>query len=131
MLPWEDRFLDSARRRGLSSNSIALYGNVLQGISNKAELNLETCSQEDLTQFLNKINQKYSPAYYMLHVVLIKKALLYLNRRKLADIIERPKLPDRASTIKVISPEDRRKLGERSDEEETDTCRSTQRNGQP
>jgi len=109
-MSWREAFLDAARRRGLSEQTIKGYAFHLHQIVDQHHLNLEECSREELFSFLDECQRKHSLAYYGLHVTLIKMILNFIGRDKLADKIERPQKPDPAASIQVLPKEDIQRL---------------------
>ena len=106
---WVDDFLASVERRGLRPKSISLYRTVLNLI-HRDGLDLETVGEKELLERLDRYRKSQSLKYYLLRVYLVKRALRFLGRSKLADSIPNPKPPDQAESIKIISPEDVAKL---------------------
>ena len=107
---WIEGFLDAAKRRGLSSRTIESYAEILNRITNHQKLDLASCSQQELFTFLDMAQERHSPTYYRLNIILLKMALRFLKRNELAEAIEFPKETDPAASVKILSPEEVEKL---------------------
>ena len=109
-MDWIEDFLGAAKRRGLSPRTVQTYSDTLKRITNDQHLNLETCTQQEALAFLDKKREASSPAYYTLHVNIIKMALAFLKRKELAEAIEFPRQTHRGESIKIIPPEEVERL---------------------
>jgi len=109
-MDWIKDFLDSAKRRGLSPKTVQTYEATLNRITNHQHLNLETCTQQEALAFLDKKRETSSPAYYTLHVNIIKMALAFLKRKELAEAIQFPHQKDRGESIKILPLEEVERL---------------------
>jgi len=105
-LVWVEDFMADAQRRGISPKSVKLYRDLFRTITNHHGLDLETVDKDRLFEVLDSCRQTGSPRYYFLKVYMIKRALRFLGRKDLADLIPNPRLPDRGEGIKVIPLED-------------------------
>jgi len=96
---WVRDFLQDARLRGVTDSTVDRYAYMLNRIMNHEHLNLEACTKPELMAVLDGVRQRSSDAYYTLHVVIVKMALGYLDRKDLAEEVPFPKPPDLASAI--------------------------------
>jgi len=110
LMTWIDRFLDAAKRRGARPRTIQNYSEILRRITNHQQLNLETCSEQELLSFLDRSRETHKTSTYTVIVIVIKMALRFLGREDLAESFQCPKQKDPAATIKVLSPEEVEKL---------------------
>ena len=106
LLGWTEDFLTDIERRGLNPKSMRLYRTVLKVMDHRDGLKLETVEKTELLESLDRFRKTLSPRYYILRVYLIKRALQFLGRKDLADLIPTPKQPDPAESIKIIPLED-------------------------
>jgi integrase len=106
LLGWTEDFLTDIERRGLKPKSMRLYRTVLKVMNHRDGLKLETVEKTELLESLDRFRKTLSPRYYILRVYLIKRALQFLGRKDLADLIPTPKQPDPAESIKIIPLED-------------------------
>jgi len=63
------------------------YAEILNRITNHQKLDLAACSQQELFAFLDKAQDRHSPTYYRLNIILLKKALRLLKRKELAELL--------------------------------------------
>lgn len=106
-MKWLDRFLAACRRRGLSGKTLDLY----EGILSNLGLDLSKCGLAEINRVFDKLSKR-SNSYYRLNVILVKAALVFLGRKKIADKIELPRVKDRADRIreKLLDPSEVKKL---------------------
>jgi len=69
---WVQAFLHDAGRRGVTTTTIDSYACILKRIVNHEHLNLEACTKPELMVMLDRVRERSSLAYYILHVVVVK-----------------------------------------------------------
>jgi hypothetical protein len=88
MAVWVEDFLNSVERRGLRPKSMSLYRMVFRVIQNHHGVDLETVDEARLLECLDSFRKNQSQSYYVLCAYLIKRALRFLGRKELADVIK-------------------------------------------
>ena len=98
-MSWVQGFFQDAKRRGVTARTISSYEGILRKIINYEHLNLEACTEPELLATLDRVRERSSLAYYILHVVVVKMSLRFLGRKELAERIPFPKRPDPATAV--------------------------------
>jgi len=112
MPAWVLRFLERAELRGAADTSIRQYLSWFRTLRGHGLIDLRTITSDDLITGLTKLKREYSETHYLNLVVLIKTTLRFLNRDKLADSFQLPKLTNDEERIKdkLLKPEEIQKM---------------------
>lgn len=101
------------KRRGTSSrriaaeSSLARYVEVLERLERYTDLDLRTCSLEELNGFLDELRARYKPNGYINTIAIIKDALNFLKRDELNGEIRIPARPDPTESVReAVIPDD-------------------------
>lgn len=97
---WTTDFINSCQRRGIAPKTLKWYKQMLRLMTNHYGLDLEHFTEQELFQGLDRIRESNSLETYRAYVQFTKRALVFLNRKELAEKIEYPRRPDRATKIK-------------------------------
>jgi integrase len=107
---WIDKFTEKLQRKGNDASTIERTRLELQRLKNTYRVDLETATRNQLINHLTTYQQNHRPSGYRLHVIDIRHALKFLNRKSLAEEIELPKRSDPAQTIQTLTPEEQHNL---------------------
>jgi len=97
---WIDEFLSHCKRSGAGPSTIGIYRFVLKSILVNHKLDLKRCSKTGLLKVLDVFTEDYSRSYQNFLAILIKRCLVFLDRKDLAMAVSVPKVGDRAGRIK-------------------------------
>lgn len=97
---WVTDFINSCQRWGIAPKTLKWYVQILRLMTNHYSLDLEHFTEQELFQGLDRIRGSNSLATYGAYVQFTKRALVFLDRKELAEKIEYPRRPDRVTKIK-------------------------------
>lgn len=98
-LNWTKDFLDSFARRGIRPKTAEWYEMILHILTNHYGLDLQNATETQILQGLDKIRANNEITTYAAYFGFTKRALTFLNRKDIAERIENPRKPDRATKI--------------------------------
>ena len=99
-LNWTKGFLDSCARRGIRPKTAQSYAMILHILTNHYALDLQNATETEILQGLDKIRANSEITTYAAYVGFTKRVLTFLNRKDIAERIQNPRKPDRATKIK-------------------------------
>lgn len=99
-LTWTKDFLDSCARRGIRPKTAESYAMILHILTNHYAIDFQNATEGEILQGLDKVRAENELSTYGAYVGFAKRALTFLNRKDVAERIENPRKPDRATKIK-------------------------------